>query len=339
MILDTNSKTLLINSWTNDNNNLVIQTIGEAPITNLVLDCSDEYEPPGGFNGSFFLDLITTCSKKNIKVDIMLGSKENKFYNRSIYNLTSYCTFYFFPLNFITTHTNKFIESKNTLNNNESNLKHLFYILSNTAKEHRALFVDLLYKYKLNYYGYHTWNNLTVDTPPYKHYNFRYWKEQIIKDEDSFKNDSNSTPPDRRYFESLLDIVLETTTDTIFITEKTLRPLVYEKPFIVFAAPGFHMFLEEIGFKLYSELFDYSFDSIDNDQLRAEVILEQVRKLQNTGSYEQIYRKVADKLVYNYLHLVYLSRTHFYDRVNFLSNISTDIHRYTSQLNEYVNTK
>jgi hypothetical protein len=63
------------------------------------------------------------------------------------------------------------------------------------------------------------------------------------------------------YYHSGIELVGESYTDKgCCLTEKILRPLFYKKPFIVMASRGYHTFLEEEGFYLYTELFDYSFD-------------------------------------------------------------------------------
>ena len=49
--------------------------------------------------------------------------------------------------------------------------------------------------------------------------------------------------------------------DTLFITEKTWKPIVFKKPFLVWGGKGIHTKLKELGFELYEELFDYSFDN------------------------------------------------------------------------------
>ena len=77
------------------------------------------------------------------------------------------------------------------------------------------------------------------------------------------------------YLQSNIDLVLEADIDTLFITEKTWKPIVFKKPFIIYGGKGIHSKLEELGFKLHIELFDYSFDNKDN---RLDLICEQVNK-------------------------------------------------------------
>ena len=52
-----------------------------------------------------------------------------------------------------------------------------------------------------------------------------------------------------------------------------------KKPFIVFSCVDFHKMLSELGFKLYDEVIDYSFDSEPNIEIRAEKFTKNVSKI------------------------------------------------------------
>ena len=49
----------------------------------------------------------------------------------------------------------------------------------------------------------------------------------------------------------------------------------YKKPFIIVGSKGIHSKLEELGFKLHTELFDFSFDLEYN---RHDMIVDQVKR-------------------------------------------------------------
>lgn len=55
-----------------------------------------------------------------------------------------------------------------------------------------------------------------------------------------------------------VDIVSESSSVVNFYTEKTVRPIVMGKPFIICGAPGANNYLKNLGFELFEELFDYS---------------------------------------------------------------------------------
>ena len=71
------------------------------------------------------------------------------------------------------------------------------------------------------------------------------------------------------YGDCFIDIVSESSTDVVYFTEKTVRPLVFGKPFILLGAPGANHRLRQLGFQLFDELFDYSLEPLhgtDHDQ-------------------------------------------------------------------------
>lgn len=85
------------------------------------------------------------------------------------------------------------------------------------------------------------------------------------------------------YNKGALDIVVETITDYFFFTEKTLRPIITYKPFIVFGSPKYHQILRDrYGFKLYDNVIDYSFDDIENFGERYLKIIEELDRIRNT---------------------------------------------------------
>lgn len=63
-------------------------------------------------------------------------------------------------------------------------------------------------------------------------------------------------------FDSYFDINLESFChDVLFISEKTFKSLSFRRPFITFSSYNFNFTLKKLGFHLYDELFDYSFDN------------------------------------------------------------------------------
>lgn len=102
----------------------------------------------------------------------------------------------------------------------------------------------------------------------------------------------------KEFYRTFVNVVNETSTKVVFVTEKTWRCLLLGKPFIVNGAPNFHKSLKEKGFKLYDEIFDYSFDSIENDEKRCQQIAQQLYNLKDSDL-EQLYDSIYHKLIYN----------------------------------------
>lgn len=59
-----------------------------------------------------------------------------------------------------------------------------------------------------------------------------------------------------------VELVAETYTlgDTFFPTEKTVRPIMAARPFLIYAAPGFLQRLKNLGFRTYDQIWDEDYD-------------------------------------------------------------------------------
>jgi len=104
------------------------------------------------------------------------------------------------------------------------------------------------------------------------------------------------------YYQTNCDLVLEATIDTLFITEKTWKPIVFKKPFLVYGGKGIHTKLKELGFELYEELFDYSFDNSDS---RLDDLCETIQPytyMQPSMLATSIDSTIKNKIEYNYKH-------------------------------------
>lgn len=99
--------------------------------------------------------------------------------------------------------------------------------------------------------------------------------------------------------QSFLHIVTESVLVARFITEKTVKCLFTNTFFIVWGAPRFHEALKSLGFKLYDELIDYSFDSIIDHNKRLEKLISEINKIVNKKNYEEMYELIKPKLEYN----------------------------------------
>tara|TARA_B110000858_G_scaffold183670_1_gene224214 strand:+ start:131 stop:616 length:486 start_codon:yes stop_codon:yes gene_type:complete len=83
------------------------------------------------------------------------------------------------------------------------------------------------------------------------------------------------------YNDGLIDVVTETEGEfSIRFTEKTLKPILRMKPFLIMGAPGYNQALTELGYKQYP-IFDYSFDAIEDMTERAKALAAQVVQYSN----------------------------------------------------------
>lgn len=330
MIFDSVQKVLIFNTWSFDSLESLYYSVYRLRPKEIYLDCSDEWEILGSFSDPFFEKLKDFTHKNNIEVHVMLGSVRLEDYPDRVKEALENCTLHFLPFSFITSAYHLALGSVSLQQrtvSEENKFPFLYYIFVNRPHPHRCLFVDLLHREKLVEHGKYTWNILSKQflKEPYQ---FENWVEHRIDGNDKYDKQYNHVTPEKMYFESLIEIVLESTTTVNFITEKTVKPLVFGKPFIAFACKDFHHILASYGFKFYDELFDYTFDRIEDDKTRAETIIRQLKDLSQRTDYNEIYRTLIPKLQYNQELIKRLAQMHSNDRMNILDGKSMDLHLY-----------
>lgn len=107
--------------------------------------------------------------------------------------------------------------------------------------------------------------------------------------------------------ESFLHIVSETMATSYypFVTEKFLYSVVTRGLFLTYAQPGWHAHLEKYyGFKLYTKLFDYRFDNIQNPVERVVELITMLSKFSilSTDDWRDLYMLQQDEIEFNYDH-------------------------------------
>ena len=66
-----------------------------------------------------------------------------------------------------------------------------------------------------------------------------------------------------------------------YISEKVLKPMINNHPFILFKKPGILKFLKEKGFKTFHPYIDETYDEIKEDVARFSVIGAEIQRLCN----------------------------------------------------------
>jgi hypothetical protein len=82
------------------------------------------------------------------------------------------------------------------------------------------------------------------------------------------------------YRDVSIDIVCETNTtaDTFFITEKTFRPIAYGRLFMVIGSPEFEQNLKRLGFDIFDDIIDKSYDS-ESSYYRVDAVFKSLGEL------------------------------------------------------------
>lgn len=150
------------------------------------------------------------------------------------------------------------------------------------------------------------------DTRVYRKFFISDDSEEFFKSINSFghvayKHDKNIHNLDQRLTESFLHIVSETLATSYypFVTEKSLYSVVTRGLFLAYAQPGWHAHLEKYyGFKLYTNLFDYQFDSIQNPVTRLVELMCMISKFSmlSVHDWHDLYLLEQAAIEYNYDH-------------------------------------
>jgi hypothetical protein len=122
-----------------------------------------------------------------------------------------------------------------------------------------------------------------------------------------FDHGSNIHNLEHKLTKSFLHLVSETmaTSYQPFVTEKFLYSIVTRGLFLTYAQPGWHTHLEKYyGFKRYTKLFDYRFDSIQNPIERLVELMTMISKfrLMSPDEWHNLYLLESNTIEYNYDH-------------------------------------
>lgn len=196
--------------------------------------------------------------------------------------------------------------------------KYPFVSMNNRSHLHRCAMMDMLAKYDLFDVGAVSWRNEYIawqyvnDTDPMlthaggnRTYPFKYWTPKRLFLTERDRIDPRTCSPHSlpyEYTESFMQLVVETSVDTIIFSEKTCMPLFVKKPFLVLGSPGHHAALNDRGFVNYDEVFDYSFDSEPDTERRADMIAQMIKEISRKPPHEirHLYDLIEPKLIYNY---------------------------------------
>ena len=195
----------------------------------------------------------------------------------------------------------------------DQDFKFPFITLNNNPKTHRAMLMDQLARYDLIDKGAVSWrdmanslNNIRHTFPEgvtdsmYMGMIFEYWKpKRLFLDQEHTYMDPHILPT--QYKDSFFQIVTESFETEILFSEKTTAPLFFAKPFLILGTKDYNRRLTDLGFVLYDELFDYSFDSLDSMADIVEGIMQNTLRIvsYDASTKKQKLESIKDKLLHN----------------------------------------
>ena len=128
------------------------------------------------------------------------------------------------------------------------------------------------------------------------------------------------------YNESYFTVVSETLfyERGVYMSEKTFKPIAHCHPFVIVSKEGTLKYLKELGFKSFDDLWDESYDSIEDDSERIVAVFELIRELSNKSDDEwiDIYEKIKDRLIFNREHLLSISQREDITGDIFINNLN-----------------
>jgi len=244
---------------------------------------------------SYYWDeLDKACYETNHELIVVTGSAE--FYsdeepkNKANVKIVTWPTHFF-------SRTYVHLEPIHTGFPEVNQFQHHYAFMNYQPRYWRCMLMDLVAKHKLIHWAAVTWHKPDTDV-----YQWKYWKPRLMQLSDkSFTQTKNQNILPIEYYQSFAQLVSETRVDTMFLSEKTVTPIFMGKPFLAASCINYHAFLEKLGFKLYDEIFDYSFDTEPDMEKRFEMLLENFKRLTKLPLSElpKLKEKVQEKLDYN----------------------------------------
>ena len=122
-----------------------------------------------------------------------------------------------------------------------------------------------------------------------------------------FDHGSNIYNLEKQLTQSFLHVASETMATSYypFVTEKFLYSVVTRGLFLSYAQPGWHDHLQKYyGFRLYNNLFDYRFDTIQDPVERLVELVSMISKFSvlSSDDWKDLYALEQDSIEYNHNH-------------------------------------
>lgn len=207
--------------------------------------------------------------------------------------------------------------------NISTDFNNLFLFLNNKPKKHRGMVLDLLVKNNILNKGLFSWRETTNWwTEDFK---FKYWEEKIVDldvdQQQSYRYENYFFTDKILNSGSLINIIGESIhfNDSLFITEKTYKSILTSQPFICIGSQYQNLSLKLLGFELYDEIFDYTFDTDLNLENRVNGLVINVKSIVDQN-YKSIYEKIKHKVEFNKNRALELVKKDTYIPYNLIDN-------------------
>jgi len=186
-------------------------------------------------------------------------------------------------------------------------IQKLFTSLNGRPHRWRCEFVDTMYEHGMFDEGYVSWHELDKDEhfPDYA-YEWKHWTPRIINFDINWNRSDGMKDlflPPNEFKTSAISLISESNTKCLFYTEKTFVPIFHQRPFVIYGAPYANTYLKNMGFEIFENIIDYSFDSILDDTERCQAYFKEVAKLKDM-QYNEIVESTHARVQHNYNRMI-----------------------------------
>jgi hypothetical protein len=160
----------------------------------------------------------------------------------------------------------------------------------NKPRLDRCMIIDNLAKVNILSNNYYSW--LKSEDYPFN-YTFKHFDNKVklldIEVWDAYKQIPK--PISNEYLKKTLwTVALEVCDKEIAFSEKVLWPIFQKRPFICWGSPGINKLIKDLGFDIFDDIIDYTFDEENDLTVRVEKFTEQLIVLNNldTDKYHKL---------------------------------------------------
>lgn len=170
----------------------------------------------------------------------------------------------------------------------------VFQCLNNQMRPHRVVLVERMLK------SDKIWDDGVISSKPGvygdKHFSPLIKVDDVTEDGTEKRFGLQTQFSNKCY----VDVVTETSFDTQFITEKSLKPFYLLQFPIIFGYSGIIEYFRDKGFHMFDDIIDHSYDKLDSNQCseKADAIVTELERLCNLD-WDKIYSENKDKLKHN----------------------------------------
>lgn len=244
-----------------------------------------------------FYEVIDYCKEKNIPFEIVTGACEKNYPVQMDYVKVDWWDTYWIGKTYqdlICNAEHTGLPPRAIDPHQDIKYEHHFISMNSRPHKHRCLFLDLMAKHDLMQYGALAIRHEDPIMYQWKYFNF---KKMYLSDGVEF--DQYKLPDE--YYNSFAQLISESCSDVVFISEKTATALILGKPFLVAGSIEVHSMLKRMGFELYDEIFDYGFDNEPDDKKRYDMIMKNFVRLCKTpiNKLKRLQKQLAPKIMHN----------------------------------------